>query len=107
MKAAITIVDKNLGLTLNNRPLSRDKKLYEYIDQKIKNDTNNQYILIENDTINNVINDIDLLYLFNWNRKYPHDTKLQINFDEFKLIAKDEFKGNSHDKISLMVYKRK
>ena len=44
MKAAITIVDKNLGLTFNNRPLSRDKKLYEYIDQKIKNDTNNQYI---------------------------------------------------------------
>ena len=30
MKAAITIVDKNLGLTFNNRPLSRDKKLYEY-----------------------------------------------------------------------------
>lgn len=46
----------------------------------------------------------DKVVIYNWNRKYPFDKKLEINMDEFNLIDEVEFKGNSHEKITRQIF---
>lgn len=123
----ITIVDNNNGLSFLNKRLSRDKILYKYIDNlftkftvqenklsnkhgpTFKNSTNEQTdILFVETGVNDIFNkyQIDELYLFNWNRDYPSTEKLDINLSDFKIKYIDEFKGSSHEKITLTVYER-
>lgn len=123
----ITIVDNNNGLSFLNKRLSRDKILYKYIDNlftkftvqenklsnkqgpTFKNSTNEQTdILFVETEVNDIFNkyQVDELYLFNWNRDYPSTEKLNINLSDFKVKYIDEFKGSSHEKITLTVYER-
>lgn len=123
----ITIVDNNNGLSFLNKRLSRDKILYKYIDNlftkftvqenklsnkqgpTFKNSTNEQTdILFVETGVNDIFNkyQVDELYLFNWNRDYPSTEKLDINLSDFKIKYIDEFKGSSHEKITLTVYER-
>ena len=123
----ITIVDNNNGLSFLNKRLSRDKILYKYIDNlftkftvqenklsnkhepTFKNSTNEQTdILFVETGVNDIFNkyQVDELYLFNWNRDYPSTEKLNINLSDFKIKYIDEFKGSSHEKITLTVYER-
>ena len=123
----ITIVDNNNGLSFLNKRLSRDKILYKYIDNlftkftvqenklsnkhvpTFKNSTNEQTdILFVETGVNDIFNkySVDELYLFNWNRDYPSTEKLDINLSDFKIKYIDEFKGSSHEKITLTVYER-
>ena len=123
----ITIVDNNNGLSFLNKRLSRDRILYKYIDNlftkftvqenglsnkqgpTFKNSTNEQTdILFVETGVNDIFNkyQIDELYLFNWNRDYPSTEKLNINLSDFKIKYVDEFKGSSHEKITLTVYER-
>ena len=123
----ITIVDNNNGLSFLNKRLSRDKILYKYIDNlftkftvqenklsnkhgpTFKNSTNEQTDRGFVETgVNDIFNkyQVDELYLFNWNRDYPSTEKLDINLSDFKIKYVDEFKGSSHEKITLTVYER-
>ena len=47
-------------------------------------------------------------YIFNWNRKYPGDLFFSVDLkaEGFKKTGKEEFKGSSHDKITLEIYSR-
>lgn len=49
---------------------------------------------------------IEELFIFKWNRRYPSDLKLDFNPLEHNmiLIKLDEFKGKSHEKITLEVW---
>ena len=51
---------------------------------------------------------VESFYIFNWNRKYPADLFFSVDLkaEGFKKIKKEEFKGNSHDKITLEIYSR-
>ncbi len=51
---------------------------------------------------------VEAFYVFNWNRKYPADLFFSVDFKAagFKKIKKEEFQGNSHDKITLEIYSR-
>jgi len=51
---------------------------------------------------------VEAFYIFNWNRKYPGDLFFEIDLkaEGFKRIKKEEFQGNSHDKITLEIYSR-
>ena len=46
------------------------------------------------------------LHIFRWNRKYPSDLQLDFNPLEHNMILTkiDEFKGRSHEKITLEVW---
>lgn len=127
-------VDENLGIGFNNRRQSRDAevvlkilemsngcKLYvnEYSSKLFKNYSN---ILVDNDYLNkaregdccfvelNSLGDyndkIDTVILFKWNKIYPADMKLEIDFSDRKLEKVFEFKGTSHDKITCEVWTR-
>ena len=67
------------------------------------------FVLVEDniDIVNNnetIQNQIELLIVFRWDKVYPSDKKLEIDFGN--LISSSEFKGNSHDKITMEVYRR-
>ena len=51
---------------------------------------------------------VEAFYIFNWNRKYPGDLFFSVDLkaEGFKKEKKEEFKGNSHDKITLEVYSK-
>lgn len=130
----IICVDKNNGMLFNNRRLSRDKVIYDYIlnivkdnklycneyssslfDSKeniiISNDfldkaTKENYVFIEN---NKIPNQISELIVFRWNRLYPADTFFDeniISLNNLKKISSKNFKGFSHNKITVDIFRR-
>ena len=132
---AITVDDK-MGLAFNNRRQSRDKnliadmckkydgKIYlteksamlfdEYEDRiEIVSDPlslcpDGGFCFVEMTHLSEYVNEIGELIVYHWNRSYPSDKKLDIDINEcgFKMVAKYEFAGNSHDIITKGIYKK-
>ena len=66
------------------------------------------FVFIENLSLAEHIKDITRLIIYRWNRKYPFDTRLDVDPAEhgFSLISSTDFKGKSHEKITKEVYER-
>ena len=135
LTVAITVDDK-MGLAFNNRRQSRDKKLIEDLCSKTDGDIfispysallfdgfsdririvddplaecpDGGFCFVEMTHLGEYINDVSTLIIYHWNRLYPADKQLDINPNEFgfKMSAKYEFCGNSHDKITKGIYKK-
>ena len=130
----IVCVDKNNGTMFNNRRQSQDRELIAKI-MEITSDARlfmNEYSLpmfseqenitackdflsqaqtgdfcfIENADIPS--DNIEDIYIFNWNRDYPSDTyfTFDLKLNGFKRIKKEDFVGYSHKKITLEIYRR-
>lgn len=126
----IICLDDNNGMLFNNRRQSKDSEVTRKITEIVKDNRffihtfstslfNNNYLLNDNmlDTagendfcfVENLpllphISRIRSIYVFRWNRIYPYDMATDIDFNKLTLIRTEEFKGNSHDKITLEVY---
>ncbi len=61
------------------------------------------------ETTQPAVDEIDELYAFMWNRRYPSDLKLGFDIGKsgFNLCSSEDFQGNSHDKITLNIYKKR
>ena len=48
------------------------------------------------------------IVLFCWNRTYPADLKfpLELLEKDWECVCRDEFSGNSHEKVTMEVYRR-
>lgn len=131
----IVCIDKNGGMMFNNRRQSQDKEVISKITKISANArllmslysaqifTDYDNIISSNDFIlqaqvgdfcfiedNDIpTNDIENIYIFNWNRDYPADKYFcfDLNGNNFKSIKKEEFIGHSHKKITLEIYRRK
>lgn len=133
---AIVIVDDSDGLLLNHRRQSRDRSVVEdickqvsstelYIDKysnelfNLEGDTNivvltnyeervpdNAYVFFESDQVNMKSNQINELIIYKWNRLYPADVYLEVNYADWRKVSSTDFKGYSHEKITKEVYKR-
>ncbi len=130
---ALVCIDDAYGMMFNNRRQSRDANLIDKILQLTKGHrlwvneyskelfpsdtknlnvddcflseaTNGEYCFIENCPLKPYEKWIEKIILFKWNRAYPSDVVLDIDLDEWKLSAVEEFVGNSHDKITMEVY---
>ena len=125
-------VDEKLGVAFNNRRQSRDsvialkmiemsegKKLYinEYSSKlfsdfsvvAVDNDFLNKakeddYCFVELNSLAEYDDKIDTIILFKWNKVYPSDMKLEIDFSVRKLDSSFDFVGTSHDKITCEVW---
>jgi len=129
-------VDDSLGMLFNNRRQSRDKVLInkiiemsnisklwinefsrplfdsfesqimlindDFLDVADKGD----YCFVENRSLSPHIDKIEKLVVFKWNREYPSDFSLDIDLSQWSLISTTDFKGNSHEKITMEVYKK-
>ena len=51
---------------------------------------------------------IEKIILFKWNRVYPSDRSFDISLKNggWKLRSREDFSGNSHEKITMEVYER-
>lgn len=125
-------IDKEKGLSFFNKRLSLDRLLIEklislsnenkiylnsYTASQFKNKDN---LVIDNDFLNKAgKNDIcflecveipiekaDELIIFNFNRVYPKDLYFNNDLSGFNRVLKEDFKGSSHNKITLEIYRR-
>ena len=124
----IVTVDDNFGVSFNNRRLSRDSVLCEYLIEFTKNKTlwmdeysssifsqfNAANIKIDNDFISRAesgdycfIEKKSLppsskkLIVCRWNREYPADIYLGLDVKKYHVTMIDEIKGKSHERISI------
>lgn len=120
-------VDKNFGLSFNNRRVSRDKnvlldmvkcskkiKMSKYSEELFKSLNLDSFIgedlscdiFFEVSVDYNVLNKCDTLIIYNWNRSYPSDVVFKINIDDYIITEQKDFEGTSHDCITKITYKK-
>lgn len=124
----ITCVDDNKGMLFNGRRQSKDKKVTEKIleivgdhpmyinefsqslfpeksflcENPLETCGMDDFCFIENLSLTPYKEKINKLYLFHWNRVYPHDFSFDLDLsNNFSLKKTEEFVGNSHEKITL------
>ena len=130
----IVCIDKNNGMMFLGKRQSQDRVLREKIlgiskgsrllmnSYSAKQFENLENIVVDEDFLNNAnqgdfcfvenkevsTENVENFYVFNWNRKYPADLFFTVDLkaEGFKKIKKEEFQGNSHDKITLEIYSR-
>lgn len=130
----ILCIDKNSGMMFMGKRQSQDKVLREKIlemtngsrllmsSYSAKQFENTEKIIVDDDFLNNAnqgdfcfvedkeltAENVENFYVFNWNRKYPADLFFSVDLkaEGFKKIKKEEFQGNSHDKITLEIYSK-
>ena len=51
-------------------------------------------------------NDVDMIYIFKWNRHYPADTRFNFDMSGFHMTHTEDFAGFSHENITLEVYEK-
>ena len=130
MRFIICLDDKN-GMLFNNRRQSRDKVVLEDIfndlkseelcitsfSEKLFSDYQSQIQIVdtpltggtffaENIDLSAFNNDIEEIIVYKWNRVYPGDFFCNIDFSRFNIESVAEFPGNSHEKITKIIYKR-
>lgn len=132
MIVILCLDDKN-GMMFNNRRQSKDKfviqdilklvdgkklfissyseSLFQGLESKLIIDNNflnnaaeEDYCFIENNNLKDFSEKIEKIIVYKWNRIYPSDLKLEITIQDWNLIGRFEFVGNSHDKITREVY---
>ena len=132
----IVCIDEKKGMMFNNRRQSKDRILAEHIlklinnkkiwmnsyskgvfeglkniniivdDRFIEKIGKEDYCFVENIDIKTLIDKVDKIILYNWNRHYPADQYFDINIDEWLVVSKEEFSGSSHEKITQKIYIR-
>lgn len=126
----IVIVDDHMGMMFNHRRQSQDREVIHDIiqltqssrllmstyssklfngygiidDELLENADKDDYCFIEEQQV--LMENIDELVLYHWNRVYPADQYFYIDMNLLELIETKEFCGYSHDKITREIYRR-
>lgn len=130
----IVCIDKNNGMAFMGKRQSQDCVLREKVleitngsrllmnSYSAKQFENPESIIVDEDFLSKAgqgdfcfvedkeisSENVEAFYIFNWNRKYPGDLFFEVDLkaEGFKKVKKEEFQGNSHDKITLEIYSR-
>ena len=134
----IAVIDDGGGLMFNRRRQSQDRILRERIlrlsdgarlwmnaytrkqfddidpervsvdEDFLQKAADGDYCFVENSPVLPVLDRVERLILFRWNRAYPSDLKLDLDPSApgWILLETDEFPGYSHEKITEEVYVR-
>lgn len=69
---------------------------------------NGKYALVETETFLPYLDKIEECIFYFWNRHYPSDSIIDLQFlAEWKIVDQKEFLGSSHEKITRIIYRRK
>ena len=128
-------IDKRGGMLFNNRRQSRDSAVIDDIlasaegklfisdfskkllfDKKgikckknpLEDSRAGDHVFCENLPLKDCVDKIGRLVIYNWNRLYPSDVKLDIDPTacSFILKSRTEFVGTSHEKITKEIYEK-
>ena len=132
----IVCIDERNGMIFNNRRQSRDRILTNHIIEKTKGKTlwitefsqdifdvvDNKHIIIDNYfyekadkedfcfvediAVNTLIDKVDKIIIYNWNRCYPADVYFDISLENWLVTSENEFIGSSHKRITEKIYVR-
>ena len=132
MRLIVCLDDKN-GMAFNHRRQSRDRIVTEKIEELAKGSVlrlspysaklftsgdfepsedylsragADDFCFVELEDVTPYERQIKEITVFHWNRTYPADLKFQIDLTQWSLERTVEFPGNSHEKITMEVYKR-
>lgn len=135
LTVAVTVDDK-MGIAFNKRRQSRDKVLIEdlckktegniyvspysaplfeaypdrikVVDDPLTDCPDGACCFVEMTSLSEYTDSIFKLIVYYWNRLYPSDKRLGIDIEKcgFKMTAKYEFVGSSHDKITKGIYQK-
>ena len=64
------------------------------------------YYFVENENLAEWLERISEIVLFQWNTRYPADFYFTIDLSEFHLVSAKDFPGNSHNNITMEIYKK-
>ncbi len=123
----IACIANNNGILFNKRRVSKDALLIERLREIINtnilycseyskslfsdfnnltNDitslTNDSFYFLEDENIPNII--FNKIIIYKWNRDYPADKFFEYDLSEYTLESQTDFKGNSHDLITELIY---
>jgi hypothetical protein len=81
---------------------------WNLIDENADETPDGGICFVEMTQLKEHIVDISRLIIYHWNRHYPSDKKLDIepHMFGFKMTAKYEFVGSSHEKITKGIYEK-
>nr|DAI55732.1 MAG TPA: hypothetical protein [Caudoviricetes sp.] len=105
VEKVLTLTDSLLmdGYSAKLFPQDRVKAMDDFLDVAGTDD----YCFVEGKPLAPYIGKIQRLIVFRWNRVYPADTHCDIDLaDGWTLASSAEFKGTSHEKITMEVYER-
>lgn len=128
---AILCLDNNNGMMFNDRRQSQDRGLREYIAEMTKDEkvymnayTKKLYkeienpmisedflqkagkgepCIVENLSLNPVIDQIEEIVVFRWNKVYPSDQVLDVDLEEWNLVEEEQIEGSTHE-ITKQIY---
>lgn len=128
---AIVCVDDDYGILFNNRRVSRDKSLIQWLMNFINNNKiwirpyskdlfngydniyvsydyldkagTDDYCFIEDSMNSDYTRKVEYILLCKWNRRYPSDVKFQRDLldKNWSVSILAEFSGTSHEKITI------
>ncbi len=120
----IVCVDENNGMLFNKRRVSKDRVIINDIEENIEiinvlefseklfnkninvvSNLTDGYNFVETNSLKGLEKEINEIILYNFNRKYPSDLKLEIDLAKYKKVEESEFIGSSHEKITKTIYK--
>ena len=66
------------------------------------------FVFIEDMALSGIIDNVSTLIIYNWNRHYPSDVKIDIDptASGFALVESYDFEGSSHERITKETYRR-
>ena len=130
----IVCTDDNLGMLFNRRRQSQDRVLRDYLlkltaghelfmndysakqfedlsqihisDRFLQKAGEDDFCFVEDQKLNPYEEKIDALILCRWNREYPADLYLDLDYSAWRRAYTEEFPGSSHEKITVEVYKK-
>lgn len=65
------------------------------------------FCFVENQNLQQYEKKITEIIVYRWNRDYPADLFLDVDLKDWELTETAEFAGNSHEKITREVYRKK
>ena len=100
--------DKKIFMDEKSIPLFEGKynSVLDFADRK--NPNTDFVYFAEFDLPESIINTVDTIVIYKWNRRYPADKFFDKKIlSDFNLISTYDFPGNSHEKLTNFIYKRK
>ena len=118
----ILCLDNNNGMMFNDRRQSQDRGLREYIAEMTKGEKvyMNAYTEKLYEEINDpvvcedflhkagkgetcIVDQIEEIVIFCWNKVYPSDQVLDVDLEEWKLAEEEQIEGSTHE-ITKQIY---
>ena len=82
------------------------KNKIRIVDNPFSDAPDGATVFIENLDIFPYENLIGEILLYKWNEIYPIDKRIDISLSDYRIVAKKEFVGSSHEKITKLRLKR-